>query len=95
MISKVKFDQCENPLLCGEVRDIKGNRFMENEVMERLYEDLCESGDESDRLLWEILFEVDLNDKIYFKNLVYEFGSTIKVSEGFKRLVFVRLASLF
>lgn len=67
----------------------------ENEMAQKMYYDLCENGDRQGKLLWEILFEADVSDKAHLKDLVYEFGSLIKKKDGFERLVFIRLASLF
>lgn len=67
----------------------------EANIADIMYFELCELGEEKSRLLWDILFEADMSDTAHMQELIYQFGSELKVNDRFGRRIFVRLASLF
>ena len=62
---------------------------------ESLYYEIQGLDEEKRKLLWEILMEADFSDKNLMRDLIYEFGSGLRGTDKFGRMIFVRLASLF
>lgn len=65
-----------------------------DEIAKTLYTSMCENGDEKSKLLWEILFNLDVAQVELMHEKIFAFGREIKEKDMFERIIFVRLVQM-
>ena len=65
-----------------------------DETAKILYSRMCENGNDKTKLLWEILFELDVAQIGLMNDKIYQFGRELKEKDAFERIIFVRLVQM-